>query len=1068
MPDPHPPSDRTPAERQADHDGLAPPVGVARAGAGREAERVGAGRARGPRGRLADPAPAAPGRRDAAPRARRAGHAPPSASGARRRRGRRAGPRPPPGHGRLGRRRTGDAGPHDRHLAGRRRLPAGRRRRRQRVRAGDRIAVVDLLGIAAGRRRRPSTACSSRSSPRPARPSSTARRSRSSSAVDRRRSPSTTADGADGDGDGDPAGRPEPMVTRVLIANRGEIALRILRACRTLGIEAVVAYSEADRDVAAGDARRRGDLHRAGRRAPLVPLGARDHLRGARHGLRRDPPGLRLPVRGRRLRRRGARPRAHVHRPVRAACSSGSPRRRRPAACSPQHGLPTIPGSGPAAATRPHALEEAERIGYPVLVKPSAGGGGKGMRMVRSPRELAAVLPICRSEARAAFGDDALYLERWLEDNRHVEIQVAVDRFGHGVHLWERDCSVQRRHQKILEESPSPAMTAAGPPGARRARDPGRRRRRLRERRHARVPRRQRRQRLLHRDQLPDPGRAPGDRDAHRHRPRRHSRSGSPPASRSGSPRRTSPQRGHAIEFRINAEDAEHDFRPGAGTIERFNAPGGPGVRFDSHVYAGLRGPAVLRLAARQAHRLGPDPRGGDRPRPRRPRRARHRRRHHQRADPPRAARLGAVPRGPVHDQPARPRRQRGVPRRRRRAREPRRPDPRAPAALHEASPRRRAARDTAAHPRLEPPVTDAATTADPPRPSSPLRAGEIEGLIPHRWPFLLVDRIVEYDPDAKRIVGIKAVTATEWFFQGHFPGLPVMPGVLQVEALAQTMAVYVAKQPGFGDRIGLFAGIDEVRFKRIVVPGRHAPARGHDGEARQPVRQGPRRRERRRRGRLRGPPVASSSRPPGSCDDADRRPVRRPRQPDGARGACPRRSAPSGRTRCSSPATSCSTARTRTATVDALRVLEAEGATDRRAATPTSPSATSTTGPPSRSTRTACPRRSPWPPSGPTTSWATSSSTGSAACPPERRMRAGDDAGARRPRVARLADPRLRPGARREHHLRARRRDRRAGDLRRPHARPRGPRPRLEGHRQRRLARATCSTATRPPRGRR
>ncbi len=96
----------------------------------------------------------------------------------------------------------------------------------------------------------------------------------------------------------------------------------------------------------------------------------------------------------------------------------------------------------------------------------------------------------------------------------------------------------------------------------------------------------------------------------------------------------------------------------------------------------------------------------------------------------------------------------------------------------------------------------------------------EIEGLIPHRWPILMVDRIAEYDPEAKRIVGIKAVTATEWWAQGHFPGLPVMPGVLQVEALAQTMAVYVAKQPGFGDRIGLFAGIEDVRFKRVVVPG--------------------------------------------------------------------------------------------------------------------------------------------------------------------------------------------------------------------------------------------------------
>jgi 3-hydroxyacyl-[acyl-carrier-protein] dehydratase len=100
------------------------------------------------------------------------------------------------------------------------------------------------------------------------------------------------------------------------------------------------------------------------------------------------------------------------------------------------------------------------------------------------------------------------------------------------------------------------------------------------------------------------------------------------------------------------------------------------------------------------------------------------------------------------------------------------------------------------------------------------LTTAQIQKLIPHRWPILMVDRIVEYDPARGYIRGEKAVTATEWFFQGHFPELPVMPGVLQVEALAQTMAVYVAKQPGFGDRIGLFAGIDDARFKRIVVPG--------------------------------------------------------------------------------------------------------------------------------------------------------------------------------------------------------------------------------------------------------
>ena len=120
----------------------------------------------------------------------------------------------------------------------------------------------------------------------------------------------------------------------------------------------------------------------------------------------------------------------------------------------------------------------------------------------------------------------------------------------------------------------------------------------------------------------------------------------------------------------------------------------------------------------------------------------------------------------------------------------------------------------------MESPVTETAAAPSDTTSPSTMSVADIERLIPHRWPFLLVDRIVEYDPDAKRIVGLKAVTATEWFFQGHFPGMPVMPGVIQVEALAQTMAVYVARQPGFGDRIGLFAGIDEVRFKRVVIPG--------------------------------------------------------------------------------------------------------------------------------------------------------------------------------------------------------------------------------------------------------
>jgi 3-hydroxyacyl-[acyl-carrier-protein] dehydratase len=109
---------------------------------------------------------------------------------------------------------------------------------------------------------------------------------------------------------------------------------------------------------------------------------------------------------------------------------------------------------------------------------------------------------------------------------------------------------------------------------------------------------------------------------------------------------------------------------------------------------------------------------------------------------------------------------------------------------------------------------------SDTTRPTIVLTTTQIQELIPHRWPLLMVDRIVEEDRERGYIRGEKAVTATEWYFQGHFPGMPVMPGVLQVEALAQTMAVYVARQEGFGDRIGLFAAIDEVRFKRIVQPG--------------------------------------------------------------------------------------------------------------------------------------------------------------------------------------------------------------------------------------------------------
>ena len=232
------------------------------------------------------------------------------------------------------------------------------------------------------------------------------------------------------------------------------------------------------------------------------------------------------------------------------------------------------------------ALEEADRIGYPVVIKPSAGGGGKGMRAARSARELGQHLAVSRSEALAAFGDDSLYLEKWIEDNRHVEVQVIVDRYGNGVHVGERDCSVQRRHQKVVEEAPTPAL------------DPDSRAH-IAEQALASVV-------------------AAGyenigtleflvDGDGNHYfieincrvqveHPVTEMCSGLDIVAEqiriaAGEPLGYTQSdirlEGHAIEFRVTAEDPAHDFRPQAGTITGYVTPGGPGVRWDSHLYTG-------------------------------------------------------------------------------------------------------------------------------------------------------------------------------------------------------------------------------------------------------------------------------------------------------------------------------------------------------------------------------------------------------------------------------------------------------------------------------------------------
>src|SRR6202008_922909 len=236
------------------------------------------------------------------------------------------------------------------------------------------------------------------------------------------------------------------MFRRILIANRGEIALRILRACRTLGVEAVVAYSEADRDslpaqladeaICIGPA----DARRSYLSAPAVISAALVTGCDAVHpgyGFLSEDETFAEVVRAHDLTFIGPPPDVLD----RFASKEGTRR------LLGGFGLPTIPGSEGMLRDDEHALAEAERIGYPVLIKPSAGGGGKGMRMVRSPRELQQAMTICRSEAQAAFGDDSLYLEKWLEENRHVEGQVMVDKHGNGVHVGERGCPVERRHQ---------------------------------------------------------------------------------------------------------------------------------------------------------------------------------------------------------------------------------------------------------------------------------------------------------------------------------------------------------------------------------------------------------------------------------------------------------------------------------------------------------------------------------------------------------------------------------------------------------------------------------------------
>jgi acetyl-CoA carboxylase biotin carboxylase subunit len=248
------------------------------------------------------------------------------------------------------------------------------------------------------------------------------------------------------------------MFTKILIANRGEIACRIARACRDLGLRSVAVYSDADRGSLhvrlADEARGIGPAPSSESylRMDRILAAARESGAEAVH------PGYGFLAENAEFARACAEEGlAFIGPPPAALALMGNKSMAREAAKSA--GVPIVPGSAPID-TASAALAEAKRIGFPLLVKATAGGGGKGMRRVADASELEGALEQARSEAAASFGDPSVYLEKYIEKPRHVEIQIVGDARGSVVHLFERECSIQRRHQKLIEEAPSPRLDA--------------------------------------------------------------------------------------------------------------------------------------------------------------------------------------------------------------------------------------------------------------------------------------------------------------------------------------------------------------------------------------------------------------------------------------------------------------------------------------------------------------------------------------------------------------------------------------------------------------------------------
>jgi acetyl-CoA carboxylase, biotin carboxylase subunit len=378
------------------------------------------------------------------------------------------------------------------------------------------------------------------------------------------------------------------MFRKILIANRGEIALRIIRACREMGIPNVIAHSEADRDSLPV---RMADEHicigpsASGKSyLNITNIISAAFITGAEaihpgYGFLSENPSFAEICVDAQI--------TFIGPPASVMAIMGDKVAARETMA--EMGLPMLPGT-PILRTLEEGVVAAKDIGFPLMLKAAAGGGGRGIRLVKRLDEFERVFTTAQNEVREAFHDDGIYLERYLERARHVEIQVLVDSFGHGVHLGERNCSVQRRHQKVLEESPSPHLPMElrqeiGMKAIRAVQQVGYRNAGTLEflvdedNRYYFME-------MNTRLQVEHPvTEMVTSTDLVKEQIR----------IAAGMPLQLWQEeiafRGHAIECRITAEDADNDFRPQTGTVEKYLPPGGPGVRVDSHLYAGYTVP---------------------------------------------------------------------------------------------------------------------------------------------------------------------------------------------------------------------------------------------------------------------------------------------------------------------------------------------------------------------------------------------------------------------------------------------------------------------------------------------